>query len=404
VRRAAVLGGLVSAALGAVGAVLWTWWPRLVLGTGGWGTVGDGWLIVQPSRYVAAGAYPYLYTPYVFKQVGWPYPPGAAVVFAPVAWVIDHYQLSASEPPNMLGRPSAWPVLAVGLVAVGALTGAAVAALARRVAGRFELSAAVLLLPAGAISATLLYGHGEDLLAMAALVTAVGAAVDARWRRAGALVGLALLCKQWAIVLVPLLVAAAPHAERRAVAVRALLVPTLPVAVCLVADPVTTVRALTAAVATPTLGHAFPWVPPQQFAAAPLRVGGLVALGALGWRWGRRAAGHRLVAAAGLLLALRLLSEPVLFSYYLLQWTPFVLVLAAARHTRPMLWAHGLCLGALGLWWAQHPSPWLWWPVAVALAAPGVAVLVRAWRDGEITPEAPTRAVELREIPTASVA
>jgi hypothetical protein len=341
--------------------------------------------VIHPARFVASGAFPYLYSPYFAKQARWPYPPGLPVLFAPVAWLIDRLGLSVSEPPMILPNASGWFVLAPALVFVGAALAPAVAGLARRLGARCDISVALLAVTAGGFSAAILYGHAEDLVAVTALVGAVSAALDARWRRVGVLLGVALLFKQWAFVLVPLLLSAAPPPMRRGLLLRAVTVPGAPILVCVLYDPGNTLRALTGAQSAVALGHAFPWIQASSalVTAAPLRVLGLVVLAALGWSWGRRSRGRALVAAAGGLMALRLLTEPVLFSYYLAQVAPFVLVLTAARTSRAMVWAHGLSLAALSLWFAQHPSPWIWWPAAAALAAPSAVVLFRARRASE---------------------
>ncbi len=380
-RRNTAIFGLGASVLG-IATVIFGFWGRFVLGSSAIWTAGDGWNVIHPARFVASGAFPYLYSPYFAKQARWPYPPGLPVLFAPVAWLIDRLGLSVSEPPLILPRATGWFVLAPALVFVGAVMAPAVAGLARRLGARCDISAGLLAATAGGFSAAVLYGHAEDIVAVTALVGAVGAALDARWRRVGVLLGVALLFKQWAFVLVPLLLSAAPPAIRRGLLLRAVVVPGVPILVCLLYDPRNTVRALTGAQSAVALGHAFPWIPSSSalVTAAPLRVVGLVVLAVLGWCWGRRCQGTALVAAAGGLMALRLLTEPVLFSYYLAQIAPFVLVVTAARSSRAMLWAQGLGLAALSLWFAQHPSPWVWWPVAAALASPSTVVLLQARR------------------------
>jgi hypothetical protein len=375
--RPLTAGAIAGSLLGAA-TLLWYWWPRVLFGSPLRGNTGDGWILIHPARFVAAGAYPYLYTPYAYRAGSWPYPPGVAVLFAPVAWLIDALGLDISEPPLRLANPSAWAVLGPALVVVGATLGPAVVGLGRRVGARHGCSLVALVVAAGGFTAAVQYGHPEDVLALVAMIGALGAAIDRRWRRVGLLLGAALLCKQWAIVLVPLLVARAPAEERRRLLLTALAVPAVPIGICLLFDPIVTIKALTGTIAHPVLGHRFPWIPSGDVVGAPIRIVGLVVVGVLGWRWGRTRAGLALVASAGLLMAARVLSEPVPFSYYVLQWSVFVLIVVASTRTRPMLWAHGLCLTTLCLWFASHPTPWLWWPVACALAAPGIVVLVRA--------------------------
>jgi len=377
-RNAAVYS--LSVAVLAIGTVVFGLWGPLVAGAPSIWTTGDGWTVIHPARYVASGAFPYLYSPYYAMEANWPYPPGLPMLFAPVAWIIDHFALLANEPPTYVPNPSGWLVFAPALVLAGATLAPVVGALTRRLGARWDVSAALLVVPAGGFSATIVYGHAEDLVALAALVGAVLAALDARWRRVGILLGVGLLFKQWAFVLVPLLVAAAPSAMRRSVLAWAVSLPAAPIVVCLVYDPENTVRALTGARSAPVLGHTYPWIASSStfLTAAPMRILGLAVLAILGWFWGRRCRGGALVAAAGGLMALRLASEPVLFSYYVVQIAPFILVLTAVRCSRVMLWAQGLGLAALTLWFAQHPSPWIWWPVAAALAAPSAVVLFQA--------------------------
>src|SRR5204863_9402012 len=93
---------------------------------------------------------------------------------------------------------------------------------------------AVLLL--AAIPMAVLYGHFEDALCLAALMFAVVLLLQERFRPAAIALGVAVACKQSALLGLPLLIALAPKEQRMGMVVRSLAIPAVFVALPLIRD------------------------------------------------------------------------------------------------------------------------------------------------------------------------
>jgi hypothetical protein len=185
--------------------------------------------------------------------------------------------------------------------------------------------------------------------------------------------------KQWAVLSVPLLIAAVPSGRRlRTLGVTAGATAAL-YAVPLLGDWTHASRALFEARTFPQNGAAALWVAhgTSSLVGTPIRLGAVLVAFLLAWIVRDRAwQPGALVAGVGLAFLSRVLFEPVVYSYYLAPGLAFLLVherIRAGRSIRTVL------LGAGWLLWFQvWPARWWWWAVALALA---VAVSGRALRE-----------------------
>jgi hypothetical protein len=215
-----------------------------------------------------------------------------------------------------------------------------------------------------------LYGHGEDTLALLAVVAAVRLAGRGRFVAAGAAAGVAVASKQWAVAALPALVAWSPPRERPRLAAAGLALPAALALFVLAVDWPHAARALLHPPNDPGFGHAALWVDAglATVATAPFRLGALAVAVLLAGR-ARGASRSRLLATLGLALLARCAFEPVLHVYYLAPGLCLLLAherVASGRCRRTAV-AGGLLVG----WFWVHPAPGLWWAVAALL---GVAV------------------------------
>jgi hypothetical protein len=213
-----------------------------------------------------------------------------------------------------------------------------------------------------------LYGHGEDALALLALVGAVRLAGRGRWAAAGLALGVAVASKQWALLTLPALAARSPRRERPRLAAAALALPAALALLVLVDWPHAS-RALLHPPNYPGFGHAALWVDAglATVATAPFRLGALALAVLLAGRARAGSSWPRLLAVLGLALLARCAFEPVVHVYYLAPGLCLLLArerVATGRCRRTAV-AGGLLVG----WFAVHPAPGLWWAVAALLGA-----------------------------------
>lgn len=363
------------------------WWMPVVHGVHRWNVGGDIWLLTQPGRFVAYGAFGYLYS-----AVGGFYAlPLSAILVAPAVRLADHLHLIEGYPFSV-AHPTAW--LIVGpwemLAGVPALHAARRLAAGVGLRGR-QLPVLQLWLAATVVVPTLYWGHPEDLLALAFLLYSVEAARQGSVSRASLFLGLAVCSKQWSIVAVPFVLLQAPPGRRRQVLWGALGLPALLAALPLTVDWTDASRALFAPKVPLHLpaGHQSLLLPALvavfghhgsilgrvlEVAAAPA-----VALAL-------RDRSHPLqLAGLGLVLLTRLVLEPVVFPYYV---GPALAVLVLAVAVRA-----GRLPGEL-MWWSTVLAVWCllasgrpewWWSgVGVILLAGARAARVVRPRLGGV--------------------
>jgi hypothetical protein len=223
------------------------------------------------------------------------------------------------------------------------------------------------------------YGHGEDALALLALLAAARLAVRERWAAAGLLLGFGIASKQWAVLALPALLARCPRGDRARLAAASLALPGALTLFVLLVDWPHASRALLDPPNYPEYGHAAVWVDTgaATVVTAPYRLGVLVLAVALAAARGRGGAFlSRLLAVLGLTLLARCAFEPVVHVYYL---APGLCLLLLHERVATGRCARTAVLGSLLVGWFQvSPAPALWWAVAALL---GAAVAYQAGRE-----------------------
>ncbi len=214
--------------------------------------------------------------------------------------------------------------------------------------GEALLVVALAVLPAAsdAIAQTF---HPQDLMSVGLICAGMSQALRRRWMVVGVLFGAAFLCKQFAILPVLAVLAAAPRGRARArVVVAAVGIVAAGVVPFYVVAPVDTVRAMTAVyvsgvnlVKTPTVVGLLDILEKTKLEIArdaPIALAALLAL------WARRRAGADLLSPVPLVgvclacLATRLVFEISLLNYYFLA-VGVVLLLLDFTRKRPPLWS-----------------------------------------------------------------
>ncbi len=332
-------------------------------------TSGDLWVAPAAARYVANGALGFVYesSPYLTALPLYP------IVLAPLVAVGQ--ALGLSEPPAP--APTMWFLLAPFTVGLAVPLLHQVRGLVRDAdAGGAALSAQAWTAVLVAVPVLVVFGHGEDALALLGVLAAVRLAARERWAEAGLLLGLAVASKQWAVLALPALLARCGPRERGRLAAACLALPAALALLVLAVDWAHASRALLHPPNYPGYGHAAPWVHAgaATVATAPFRLGALTLAIALAGRG--RGGASRLLAVLGVTLLARCAFEPVVHVYYL---GPGLCLLLLHERVATGRCARTAVLGSLLVaWFEVQPAPALWWAVAAAL---GVAVAYRAGRE-----------------------
>jgi hypothetical protein len=329
----------------------------------------DLWVAVEAARYVASGALGFVYESSPALTALPLYP----ILLAPL--VAAGEALGLSEPP----APTATMYLLLVPFTVGLavpllhqVRGLVVDTGDRASALPVQVWTALL----AVVPALVVYGHGEDALALLGLVAAVRLAGRGRWVAAGVALGVAVASKQWVLLALPALVAWSPPRERPRLAAAGLALPGFLALFVLAVDWPHASRALLHPPNYPGFGHAALWVDAglPAVTTAPFRLGALAVAVLLAGR-ARGASWSRLLAILGLALLSRCAFEPILHLYYLAPGLCLLLAherVATGRCRRTPV-AGGLLVG----WFAVHPAPALWWAVAAGLG--GAVVYRAAW-------------------------
>jgi hypothetical protein len=332
-------------------------------------TSGDFWVAPAAARYVANGALGFVYESSRYLTALPLYP----ILLAPLAVVGQ--ALGLSEPPAPM--PTMWLLLAPFTVALAVPLLHQVRGLVRDAdAGGAALPAQAWAAVLVAVPVLVVFGHGDDALALLGVLAAVRLAGRARWVEAGLVLGLAVASKQWALLALPALLARCAPRQRAGLAAAALALPAALALFALAVDWPHASRALLHPPNYPGYGHAAPWVhaAAATVVTAPFRLGALALAVALAGR--ARGGTSRLLAVLGVAFLARCAFEPVVHVYYLGPGLCLLLLherVTTGRCTRTAV------LGTLLVGWFQaRPDPALWWAVAAAL---GVAVAYRAVRE-----------------------
>lgn len=388
-------------AIGMAGTI----WGPVYYGEHAWAVPDDLWATLVAAQRLLHLDLAGLYTPPTNLVTF----PGAAVILAPVAAVMD-----AAAIPIHAGRqgvhPAGWLVAGPLETILSALALFAADALAQRLGAnllkRFVLAAA---------SATALWnvsvrwGHPEDAVAVGLLLYAVLALAGGRDRRAAWLAGAAVAVQPLVLLAFPLLAAAAvPPRRLPGFVARAATIPVASLAIAAAANWTATIHAVTNQPNAPTIDHPTPWIyvtalarpmSDGSVAAGPARalaIGVACCCALLTWRrWqaalrtGAWSSGDlaSLLWWMALALALRTAFEPVMVSYYV--WPPLAVALVAAspnwiRLLAATVPATVLTFLAQGSW----RNPWVWWtPMVLVLALTLVASRPARSPAAQVLPE-----------------
>jgi len=372
---------VVMICIGMAGTI----WGPVYYGQTAWAVPDDLWATLVAAQRLLHLDLAGLYTPPTNLVTF----PGAAVILAPVAAIMD-----AAGLPIHAGRqgvhPTGWLVAGPLETLLSGVALLAADALAERLGigrlKRFVLAAA------GATvlwNVSVRWGHPEDAVAVGLLLYAVLAIADDRPGRAAWLAGSAVAVQPLALLAFPVLAATIPVRRLPGFLARAATPPLVLLAAAAAANWTATIHAVTNQPNAPAIDHPTPWIyvsflaphmSDGSVAAGPAR--GLAVLVACGcaaltwrrWQTARLAGRWRPDDLAALLwwiaatLALRTLFEPVMVSYYV--WPPLAVALVAASRDWPRLLpasvtAIVLTFLAQGSW----RNPWIWWtPMVVVLA------------------------------------
>jgi hypothetical protein len=335
---ASPLAGTLTLALLGAALVLLT---RAVIvpwieGVNAWVVPVDAWTPLAAARYVANGDVFHLYEP-LAGRTGYPYTPGLPILLAPFVAIGDHFHLLGDyffthRHPQMfliLGPAEAL----VGMLPILFVAGRAVGGDRTRM---WCVQGAVFVIAAWAPVA---WFHPEDTIACALLIAACLRAERDDWRVVGALLGGALLFKQWALWPALPLVLAAPRGKRALTGFYAFALPALVLVPFLLAGPATW-SSLAGTRASLLYGQPQIWLSVafghQRLANATLLrlLWGVVTV-IIAYRVRHRPSTDSLLAAVGAVMLVRLLFEPVLFGYYLVP-ASVIAVIWCARNGRPI--------------------------------------------------------------------
>lgn len=333
----------------------------------------DVWTPLPAARSIANGDVFHMYGALV-GRTGYPYTPALPILLAPFSAIGDHFHLLGDyffthRHPMMflvLGPAEA----AVGMFPILFVAGRSVN---KRGKQMWCVQGLVFIVAAWAPVA---WFHPEDTIACALLIAACLCSERDDWRIVGALLGGALLFKQWALwPAIPVLLAA-PRGKRSFTAFYALALPTLVLVPFLLASSGTW-SSLIGTRASLDLGQQQLWATVafghRQLANPTLLriiwgVAAVFVARRVGRRVGRRPTPDMLLAAVGTVMLLRLLFEPVLFGYYLVP-AAVIAIIWCARNGKPFalraLTATMLCAFCL-----PHTLPQ---PVFFAMLAVGLA-------------------------------
>jgi hypothetical protein len=357
---------LVSAALVLFARVVILPWIESV---NAWVVPIDCWTPLPAARSVANADIFHLYEPFV-GRTGYPYTPGLPILLAPFVAIGDHFHLLGDYFFTQR-HPKMFLVLGPAEALVGVFPIVFVAG--RAVGGdraRMWCVQGAVFVVAGWVPVA--WFHPEDTIACALLIAACLRAERDDWRVAGALLGGALLFKQWALWPALPFVLAAPRGKKSLTVFYAFALPGLVLVPFLLSSPATW-SSLAGTRASLLYGQPQLWLSfafgHQQLANATLlRVlwGGVTVM--IARRLRHHPTAESLLAAVGTIMLVRLLFEPVLFGYYLVPPT-VIAVIWCARNGRPIA-MRALTASLLCAFCLPHTFPQ---PVFFAMLALGLA-------------------------------
>jgi hypothetical protein len=351
--------GLLTVAAGMIYSLWLAPWIR----ASGWWIPDDSWVNLTAAHRVAGGGFASIYQASPLLVLVPLYP----ILLVPLAILGSYWHLAEGL---TVRHPAMWLLYGPIVAATGILVLHAARTLLRAAGVRFRLGRAqwalvpVTLFPVGVI-----FGHGEDLLALALVMW--GVAVHLRRRPIGAaiLFGAAIASKQWALLGLPLLVTTSPRERRGQVLGAALGIPLALVLLPLITDWPHAGKALFGARSFLGAGHRTVWMTASgaTIVGTPFRLLAIVAATLVAWRLRGGQPAARLIAGFALIFTARILFEPVVFSYYFGPGLAFlVLHERLAERTVRRTWVVGTGLLIFCSW---YPPPVIWWLGVWAMAS-----------------------------------
>ncbi len=304
-------------------------------GVHAWIVPGDIWMVTGAALHVWNGALGYVYE----VNSNWYSLPLSAILLAPVVGLSDHLHLVGGTP-FPIAHPTSWLLIGPYSLLYGIFLLHAVRRLAwevgvhRRLWAVQALSVLLVLFPAAQ------WSHFEDVIALTFVVHATRRVLAGDTSRAALYLAVAIASKQWAMLLVPAVVWAAPVGRRLTTL---LLAASLPGALALFTLGVDW-RHASHALLFPSVvysgnpGHlAFfaHWLGSRT--SRPARMLALAASPAIAWRTRQWRTPAQLLGALAAVMVVRALLEPVNFSYY---WSPALIAagLSGAAARRRVRW------------------------------------------------------------------
>jgi hypothetical protein len=336
---------------------------ELALGQHSWYSPRDVWTSFRGGQYLIWGDYA--------AALHYVSAPGTAILLAPPAFVAYHLGLVGAFPFPLL-HPPAWEVLCPYMAVIGATIVPAADSLARVLGTperhRIALNWAIVCF---AVPVIALWGHPEDVVALAIAMQGAKLAIEGKWHGAGWLFGFAVTIQPLVLlVLFPVMALGAPR-RWPGIVVRSA-VPTLTV----MAIPVLTTGGDVLRFMqepnyiVPNFPTPFVWLGPSAghnlISAAPERALAVlvaVLIGYLAWR--RQVTPVGAIWCAALAMGARVVLEPVLTPYYLWPMAALALVVIAATNR----WWATAPLAAVSSLAYFHREPWLYWIPIVLLVA-----------------------------------
>jgi hypothetical protein len=256
----------------------------------------------------------------------------------------------------------------------------------RAIAGRLQVPGSKLLIQIAfvvlVVLPSALFGHFEDVFAIAFILLALRSLANARYEVAALLFSLALGFKHWAFLAVPVFIAVVPRGARLRCLALASALPLSLAGFTLLVDWEHASEALLSSPTFPSLGHSVPWVDPRadEIGTLVYRVITLAVAGMVAWRLWRGASREVVLAGLALVLLARPIVEPVPHMYYLAPGLAFLLLLE--RFTTGRLIRTLLVGLPLLTWFLFTPGQVVWWAVfatgLIALTLPSIRLMVPA--------------------------
>ena len=359
-------------------------WDPLIRHAPGWIIPGDTWSTFRAAHWVGWGALGSIYGPDT-QLVTFP---GIAVLLAPVAMISNGFGLSESIAPVFLTHPTSWFVLAPANSVLGASCLFAFDAMAedlgveRRYRIALELMEAIVI-----FQVVVMWGHPEDLVALAFALYAMLAMSRQRWSLTGWLWGAAVVMQPLVLLMFPFAFVRTPRAQR----FRLCLLAVIP-SVVLVGTPLLSQWSATSAVLFRQanfqyLDHATPWIvlSPHlsriSVGAGPGRMLALIVAVSLAAFSARRKPNMvGVLWLCTLALSLRCFFEAVMVPFYVGPPLAMIVLVASFRNRWPRViwaWVIGMTTSAFAF---QRFSEWGYWAPLVVLLGAGLAC---AWPGAE---------------------